>query len=64
MNLKGATALVTGGNSGIGFATAKALVDAGASVAITGRAAGVSAAGDALFTPVSTNGNVCITTAP
>ncbi len=27
-------------------------------------AVGVSAAGDALFTPVSTNGNVCITTAP
>ncbi len=37
MNLKGATALVTGGSSGIGFATAKALIDAGASVAITGR---------------------------
>jgi len=27
-------------------------------------AVGVSAAGDALFTPVSTNGNICITTAP
>jgi len=27
-------------------------------------AVGVSAAGDALFTPVSTNGNVCISTAP
>jgi len=27
-------------------------------------AVGVTAAGDALFTPVSTNGNVCITTAP
>ena len=37
MNLNGATALVTGGSSGIGFAIAKALADAGARVAITGR---------------------------
>ena len=37
MNLKNATALVTGGSSGIGFAIAKALIDAGAKVAITGR---------------------------
>ncbi len=37
MNLNGATALVTGGTSGIGFAIAKALADAGARVAITGR---------------------------
>jgi 3-oxoacyl-[acyl-carrier protein] reductase len=37
MNLKNATALVTGGSSGIGFAVAKTLVDAGARVAITGR---------------------------
>jgi 3-oxoacyl-[acyl-carrier protein] reductase len=37
MNLKGATALVTGGSSGIGLAIAKALIEAGASVAITGR---------------------------
>jgi len=37
MNLHGATALVTGGSSGIGFAIAKALADAGARVAITGR---------------------------
>jgi 3-oxoacyl-[acyl-carrier protein] reductase len=37
MNLKGATALVTGGSSGIGLAIAKALIDAGAGVAVTGR---------------------------
>ena len=37
MNLNGATALVTGGSSGIGFAIAKALADAGTRVAITGR---------------------------
>jgi 3-oxoacyl-[acyl-carrier protein] reductase len=37
MNLKGATALVTGGSAGIGFAIAKMLIDAGARVAITGR---------------------------
>src|SRR6476620_11065283 len=37
MKLQGATALVTGGSSGIGFAVAKALIDAGSRVAITGR---------------------------
>jgi 3-oxoacyl-[acyl-carrier protein] reductase len=37
VNLKDATALVTGGSSGIGRAIAKTLVDAGARVAITGR---------------------------
>ena len=37
MNLSDSTALVTGGSSGIGFAIAKALADAGARVAITGR---------------------------
>lgn len=37
MNLQNAMALVTGGSSGIGFAVAKALVEAGARVAITGR---------------------------
>ena len=37
MNLKNATALVTGGSSGIGYATAKLLKEAGARVAITGR---------------------------
>ena len=37
MNLRGATALITGGSSGIGFAVAKSLAGAGARVAITGR---------------------------
>jgi 3-oxoacyl-[acyl-carrier protein] reductase len=37
MNLNGATALVTGGSSGIGRAIARALIAAGAQVAITGR---------------------------
>ena len=37
MNLKGATVLITGGSSGIGFALAKTLGDAGARIAITGR---------------------------
>jgi 3-oxoacyl-[acyl-carrier protein] reductase len=37
MNLNGATALVTGGSSGIGLAIARALTGAGAKVAITGR---------------------------
>ena len=37
MNLTGATALVTGGSSGIGLAIARAFIAAGAKVAITGR---------------------------
>src|SRR5258706_9133720 len=37
MNLQNATALVTGGSSGIGFAIAKVLIDSGVRVAITGR---------------------------
>ena len=37
MNLKGSTALVTGGSSGIGLAIARRLTEAGAKVAITGR---------------------------
>ncbi|PYS35958.1 MAG: short-chain dehydrogenase [Acidobacteria bacterium] len=37
MNLKNATALVTGGSSGIGYSIAKVLIEAGAQVAITGR---------------------------
>jgi 3-oxoacyl-[acyl-carrier protein] reductase len=37
MNLKDATALVTGGSNGIGLAVARTLAEAGAKVAITGR---------------------------
>ena len=33
----GKTVVITGGSTGVGFATAKALVDEGASVLITGR---------------------------
>jgi NAD(P)-dependent dehydrogenase (short-subunit alcohol dehydrogenase family) len=36
-NLKDKVAVITGGNSGIGYATAKALREAGANVVITGR---------------------------
>ena len=37
MNLQNATALVTGGSSGIGFSIAKVLIESGTRVAITGR---------------------------
>ncbi len=36
-DFKGRTAVITGGNSGIGFATAKKLVAQGANVVIFGR---------------------------
>jgi NAD(P)-dependent dehydrogenase (short-subunit alcohol dehydrogenase family) len=36
-NFKNKVAVITGGNSGIGYATAKALREAGADVIITGR---------------------------
>jgi 3-oxoacyl-[acyl-carrier protein] reductase len=49
MDLKNATALVTGGSSGIGLAIAHALVNAGSRVAITGRDQGrLSAAAKSL----------------
>jgi len=37
MNLQNATALVTGGSSGIGYSIAKTFIEAGGNVAITGR---------------------------
>jgi NAD(P)-dependent dehydrogenase (short-subunit alcohol dehydrogenase family) len=37
LSMKGLTALITGGGSGIGYATAKMFLDAGANVMITGR---------------------------
>jgi uncharacterized oxidoreductase len=44
MNIEGKRVLITGGSSGIGLATAQALVAKGAKVAITGRRPDVLAA--------------------
>ena len=39
MNFTDKNVVITGGSTGIGFATAKAFIDAGANVLITGRSA-------------------------
>ena len=49
MNLEGKRVLITGGSSGIGLATAQAMIDAGARIVVTGRRADrVAAAVDQL----------------
>lgn len=57
--LKGRTALVTGGTSGIGYEVAKAYINAGARVVITGRNEGkVKKACGAIDKEVSRKGNI------
>src|ERR1700745_3084250 len=58
MNLKNATALITGGSSGIGFSIAKTLIDAGSRVAITGRAEKKLYKAAAMLSPVPIRADV------
>lgn len=57
--LKGRTALITGGTSGIGNAIAKAYINAGADVIITGRSMGrISRACEQVSTVTNTSGRI------
>lgn len=58
MTLTGKTALVTGGNRGIGLATVRALAQAGATVHFTARSAANLAAAQRELGPVSATGHV------
>ena len=58
MTLSGKTALVTGGNRGIGLATVRALARAGASVHFTSRSAANLAAAQRELGPVAATGHV------